>query len=143
MNMKNIGLIMAQVFFGGIMLAGGIMHFTLDTEKAYHDEFLNAIDATGYLWQMIGAVEIVCAIAIFTKRYMPLALIVLAPITTIIFTHHLSQIGQVVYKPGGIYIAIPVALAHLALGWYCRAHYKSLFVARLEQEQPNKQVIAE
>jgi putative oxidoreductase len=131
MNAKNIGLIIAQIFLGGIMLSGGIMHFTLDTEKAYHDAFLTAIDATGYLWQMIGAVEIICAIAILTRRYMPLALIVLAPITTVIFTLHLSQVGQVVYKPGGIYIAVPVALAHLALGWYCREQYRALFVPRL------------
>jgi uncharacterized membrane protein YphA (DoxX/SURF4 family) len=132
MNAKNIGLIVAQIFLGGIMLSGGIMHFTLDTEKAYHDDFLTAIDATGYLWQMIGAVEILCAISILTRRFMPLALIVLAPITTVIFTLHLSQVGQVVYKPGGIYIAIPVALAHLALGWYCREHYRALFVPRLD-----------
>ncbi len=113
------------------MLSGGFMHFTVNTAEAYHDEFLNSLEATGYLWQMIGAIEIVCAIAILTRRYMPLALIVLAPITTVIFMHHLSQVGQEVYKPGGIYIAIPVALAHLALGWYCRAHYKALFEPKL------------
>jgi putative oxidoreductase len=135
MNARNIGLIVAQIFLGGIMLTGGIMHFTLDTEKAYHDAFLTAIDATGYLWQMIGAVEILCAIAILTRRYMPLALVVLAPITTVIFTLHVSQVGQVVYKPGGIYIAIPVLLAHLALAWHCREHYKALFAQKLEQTQ--------
>jgi putative oxidoreductase len=133
MNVKNIVLIIAQVFLGGIMLSGGIMHFTVDTAVAYRDLFLNALEDTGYLWQMIGATEIICAIAILSRRYMPLALIVLAPITTIIFTHHVSQIGQVVYKPGGIYIGIPVALAHLALGWYCRGHYLGLFSAKLNQ----------
>jgi uncharacterized membrane protein YphA (DoxX/SURF4 family) len=131
MNAKTIGLIVAQVFLGGIMLSGGYMHFTVNTASAYHDDFLNALEATGYLWQMIGATEIICAIAILTRRFMPLALIVLAPITTIIFTHHLSQIGQVVYKPGGIYIGIPVALAHLALAWYCREHYRALFTPKL------------
>jgi putative oxidoreductase len=135
MSAKNIGLIVAQIFLGGIMLSGGIMHFTLDTEKSYHDAFLTAIDATGYLWQMIGAVEILCAIAILTRRYMLLALIVLAPITTVIFTLHLSQVGQVVYKPGGMYIAVPVALAHLALGWYCREHYRALFVSKLSMTE--------
>jgi putative oxidoreductase len=133
MNAKNIGLIVAQIFLGGIMLTGGIMHFTLDTEASYHDAFLTAIDATGYLWQMIGAVEIIGGIAILTLRYMPLALVVLAPITTVIFTLHLSQVGQEVYKPGGIYIAIPVLLAHLALAWNCREHYKALFAQKLEQ----------
>jgi putative oxidoreductase len=133
MNAKNIGLIVAQIFLGGIMLTGGIMHFTLDTEASYYDDFLTAIDATGYLWQMIGAVEIIGGIAILTLRYMPLALVVLAPITTVIFTLHLSQVGQEVYKPGGIYIAIPVLLAHLALAWNCREHYKALFAQKLEQ----------
>jgi uncharacterized membrane protein YphA (DoxX/SURF4 family) len=133
MNTKNIGLIVAQIFLGGIMLSGGIMHFTLDTEASYHDAFLTAIDATGYLWQMIGAVEILCAVAILTRLYMPLALVVLAPITTVIFTHHLSQIGEVVYKPGGIYIGIPVALVHLTLGWYCRDHYRGLFAQKIEK----------
>jgi putative oxidoreductase len=132
MNAKSIGLIVAQVFLGGIMLSGGIMHFTLDTEEAYHDAFLTAIDATGFLWQMVGAVEILCAIAILTRRYMALALVVLAPITTVIFALHLSQVGQVVYKPGGMYVAVPVALAHLALGLYCRPHYRALFVPKLE-----------
>jgi putative oxidoreductase len=131
MNAKNIGLIIAQVFLGGIMLSGGIMHFTVDTASAYRDIFLNALEDTGYLWQMIGATEIICAIAILTRRYMPLALIILAPITTIIFTHHVSQVGQAVYKPGGIYIGIPVLLAHLVLGWYCRDHYRALFLPKL------------
>jgi putative oxidoreductase len=131
MTVKTIGVMIAQVFLGSIMLSGGVMHFSLDTEKAYHDAFLTAIDATGYLWQMIGAVEILCALAIFTRRFMPLALVVLAPITTIIFTHHLSQLGQTVFKPGGIYIAIPVVVAHLVLAWSCRAHYRALFVAKL------------
>jgi uncharacterized membrane protein YphA (DoxX/SURF4 family) len=131
MNAKNIGLIIAQVFLGGIMLSGGFMHFTVDTAAAYHDDFLNALEDTGYLWQLIGATEIVCALAVLTRRYMPLALIVLAPITTIIFTHHLSQIGQIVYKPGGIYIGIPVVVAHLALGWHCRHHYRALFMPKL------------
>jgi hypothetical protein len=80
---------------------------------------------------MIGAVEILCAFAILTRLYKPLALVVLAPITTVIFTHHLNQIGEVVYKPSGIYIGIPVALAHLALGWYCRDHYRALFKQKL------------
>jgi hypothetical protein len=133
MNAKNITLIIAQIFLGGIMLSGGIMHFTLDTEKAYHDAFLTAIDATGYLWQMIGAIEIVCAIAILTRQYMALAIIILAPITTIIFTLHFSQIGQAVYKPGGMYIAVPVLMAHLIIAWYCRAHYAALFVQKLNR----------
>jgi hypothetical protein len=132
MTAKGFGLILAQIFLGGIMLSGGIMHFTLDTETAYHDSFLTAIDATGYLWQMIGAVEILGAIAILTRFYMPLALVILAPITTVIFTLHLSQVGQVVYKPGGIYIAVPVVFAHLALCWCCRAHYKALFLRKLD-----------
>lgn len=113
------------------MFAGGIMHFTLDTEAAYHDKFLTAIDATGYLWQMIGAVELICAVAILTRRYMPLALVVLAPITIVIFSLHLSQIGEIVYKPGGMFIAVPVALAHMRLAWFCRAHYHALFTSRL------------
>jgi putative oxidoreductase len=136
MTTTNIGFIIARVFLGGIMLTGGIMHFTIDPVTAYRDDFLNAINATGYLWQMIGAVEIICAIAILTRRYMPLALIVLAPITTIIFTLHLSQVGKVVYKPGGIYIAVPLLLAHLALGWFCRAHYRALFTPQLEKAGP-------
>ncbi len=131
MSPKNFGYVIAQVFLGGNMLSGGIMHFTVNTAAAYHDAFLNALEATGYLWRMIGAIEIICAISILTRLYMPLALIVLAPITMIIFTHHLSQVGQTVFKPGGMYIAVPVALAHLALAWQCRAHYKALFTARL------------
>jgi uncharacterized membrane protein YphA (DoxX/SURF4 family) len=133
MNTKNFGLVIAQIFLGGIMLSGGIMHFTIDTEAAYHDAFLTAIDATGYLWQMVGAVEIVCAVAILTRRYMPLALVVLAPITTVIFTLHLSQVGHAVYKPGGIYIAVPVLLAHLILAWHCRKYFRTLFMRNLEQ----------
>jgi hypothetical protein len=131
MNPRNISIIVAQVFLGGIMLSGGFMHFTVDTASAYHDKFLNALEDTGYLWQTIGVTEIICAVAILTRRFIPLALIVLAPITTIIFTHHLSQVGQIVYKPGGIYIGIPVVLAHLLLAWHCREHYRGLFVAKL------------
>jgi putative oxidoreductase len=124
-------MLVAQIFLGGIMLSGGIMHFTNDPVTTYQSEFLTSLFQTHYLWQMIGIIEIIGGAAVLTRQFLPLALVILAPITTIIFTFHLSEIGKPVLHPGGIYIAIPVVIAHLILAWYCRAHYRAMFAQRI------------
>jgi uncharacterized membrane protein YphA (DoxX/SURF4 family) len=129
--LKPWPMLVAQIFLGGIMLSGGVMHFTNDPIVTYQSDFLTALYQTHYLWQLIGMIEIIGGSAILARQFMPLALLVLAPITTIIFTFHLSEIGKDVLHPGGIYIAIPVVIAHLVLAWYSRAQYRQLFAQKI------------
>jgi putative oxidoreductase len=126
-SLNNILMIVCQVLLGGIMLSGGIMHFTNDPIVTYQNDFLTAIFKTGYLWEFMGVIEAVCGIAILARRYMPIALIVLAPISLMILTFHISELGKVVVKPGGIYIGVMVALTHAFLAWNYRSYFKSLF----------------
>jgi putative oxidoreductase len=125
-QLNNILMIICQILLGGIMLSGGIMHFTNDPIVTYQNDFLTAIFKTGYLWELMGVFEIICGIAILVRRYMPIALVVLAPISLMILTFHISELGHVVVKPGGIYIGIMVAATHAFLAWNYRSYYKDL-----------------
>jgi putative oxidoreductase len=117
-------IFLLQIFLGGIMVIGGIMHFTQDPVSTYQNSFLTALYDTGYIWPFIGLVELVCGAAILVRRGTSLALIVLALIILAIFAFHVSEIGQDVLHPGGIYIGTPVLLAHLALAWHYRSYYR-------------------
>ena len=57
------------------------------------------------------------------KRFVPLALVVLAPITLNILLFHLSQPKH----PDGIGIALAIILPHLGLAWLYRQSFSGLF----------------
>jgi putative oxidoreductase len=126
-QLNNILMIICQILLGGIMLSGGIMHFTQNPITAYQNEFLTAIFKTDYLWELMGVIEVVCGIAILARRFMPITLVILAPISLMILTFHISELGKVVLKPGGIYIGIMVTATHAFLAWQYRSYYKDLF----------------
>jgi putative oxidoreductase len=119
--------IVLRIALGVLFVSGGIQHFIGDPDISYKSDFINALYATGYLWQLIGAVLTITGLMIIIKKFVPLALIISAPITVIIFTFHLSEIGKIVLRPGGYIIGTIILLLHLGLAWQYRSHYTQLF----------------
>ena len=82
-----------------------------------------ALQKTGYMFQLIKGTEVVGGALLLSNRFVPLALVVLAPVVLNIFLFHLFL------TPGEIGMASLVVALEAALAWAYRAHYRSLWVA--------------
>lgn len=86
--------------------------------------FNDGLAATGYFIPMLKVIELVCAIALITGFFVPLALVVLFPIVVHIFVYH------AVLAPEGLVIGALLLVANLFLAYYHRQRYAPLFRAR-------------
>ncbi|MET0591889.1 MAG: DoxX family protein [Polyangiaceae bacterium] len=83
-----------------------------------------AMVASGYLFQLIKGTEVLVGVLLLANRFVPLALVVLAPVMVniVLFT--------VFFSPSGLAIPIVLVLLQLALAWKHRAAYRSVLAAR-------------
>ena len=130
--LQPILMIVSRMLLGGIMLVGGIMQFTVNPIELYNDALIEAIFKSQYLWELLGAIEIFCGIGILLRRYMPILLVILAPVSVMIFNFHLSQIGKFDSQPYGVLLGFTIITTHLYLGWCYRNYYRALFTPRDE-----------
>jgi uncharacterized membrane protein YphA (DoxX/SURF4 family) len=88
--------------------------------------FNEGLAASGYFFLLLKLTELVCGVLLLTGRFVPLVLVVLAPISINIFMVHLFLQRE------GLPVAIFVVLAHLFLAYYYRDAFRPLFVAKYE-----------
>ncbi len=117
-----------RLALGFLMLSGGIMHFTVPVAR-WHLPLIDALKATGYLWELIGVVNMVGGAALLVGRFVPLALVVLAPISLNILLIHLANPGA-----GGIPIGLVMAGLHLVLVWQYRLEYRRFLIVNVMLE---------
>jgi uncharacterized membrane protein YphA (DoxX/SURF4 family) len=86
-------------------------------------KFLGALAASGYLIPLVAGVEAVVGILLITDRFVPLALVVLAPISVNIVGAHLAM------DPAGIAPAAMVAALNAALAIAYRDRYEAILRA--------------
>jgi putative oxidoreductase len=124
-----------QLALGFLMVVGGIMHFTVDPAR-WHLPLIDALKATGYMWEWIAAINVVGGAALMVNRFVPLALIVLAPISLNILLIHLFNPGA-----GGIPIGLVVGGLQIVVSWLYRLEFCKLFVinASLEPTENSSQ----
>ncbi len=69
-----------------------------------------ALAQTGYMFQLIKGTEVACGLLLLANRFVPLALVILAPVLVNIIAFHifLAPSGIV---PGLVLVALEVALA--------------------------------
>ena len=91
-------------------------------------DFLGALLATGYLMLLVKALEIGIGVLLLTNRYVPLALVLLAPISVNIVSFHLFL------DPAGIGAAALVTLLNIYLLFAYRHQYKPLLNAKTERQ---------
>jgi len=87
--------------------------------------FMDGIMATGYFMTLLKLTELVCSLAFLAGRFVPLATVVIFPITLNILFYHAFV------APEGLPVAIPLMLGNLFLAWACRRNYKTLLAARI------------
>lgn len=83
--------------------------------------FVGAMMATGYLFQLVKGTEVACGLLLLSNRFVPLALTLLAPVLVNIILFH------VFLEPAAL--ALPLVL--LALELYLARSYRDAFAPML------------
>ena len=86
--------------------------------------FNEGLAASGYFFTLLKVTELVCGTLLLIGRFVPLALVILAPIIVNIFFFHLFL------DRSGLPVAIFLVLGSLFLAYYYRASYAGLFTAK-------------
>lgn len=83
--------------------------------------FMGALAKTGYMFPLLGALEIIIGLLLVLKKWVPFALILLAPLAINMILFHLKM------APGGIGPAALVAILNVILIYVHWGKYKTLF----------------
>jgi putative oxidoreductase len=86
--------------------------------------FMDGMTATVYMMTTIKLVELICAMAFLSGRFVPLATVVIFPINVNILLFHAFL------EPKGLPIAILLMLGNLFMAWYYRDRFKAMLAAK-------------
>jgi len=102
----------------------GFFHFIpLPAHEGAAGEFMGGLAAAGYFFPMLKLTEIVVGLALLANRFVPLALVILAPVTVNIVAFHILE-------PEGLPMAIAIVVLQLAVVWHERAAFCPLLTAK-------------
>jgi len=90
------------------------------TVKTFND----GLGSVGYFFPLLKTTELLCGIALLVGRYVPLALVMLAPIVVNIFMFHAFV------DPTGLPVAVFVNAAEIFLAYYYRDAFGPLLRAK-------------
>ena len=124
--MKKLSLI-ARLLLGLIFSGAGIMFFfsTIPPMEGPIGEFFRGMAATHYFLYLLKGTEAVCGLLLLSGYFVPLALVVLAPIILNIFLLHSFVMPQ------GLPLAIVVGVLEVYLAFFSEEYspkIKQLFV---------------
>src|SRR4051794_38823016 len=118
----------ARFVLGGIFFVfglNGFFHFLPQPPPPAHAlPFLSGLAASGYFFPLLKATETTAGALLLAGALVPLALVVLAPITVNIVAFHMFL------APGNYAVVGLVLAAELYLAWSNRAAFAPLFAAR-------------
>ncbi len=83
--------------------------------------FMGALNKTGYMFPLIGAVEVIVGLLLILNKWVGLALVVLAPVALNMVLFHIKL------APGGIGAAALVTILNAVLIYANWGKFKSLF----------------
>src|SRR5258707_13048537 len=86
--------------------------------------FMDGITATGYFMTLLKVTELVCGLAFVAGRFVPVATVVIFPLTLNILFYH------VFVAPEGLAVAIPLMLGNVFLSYPCRKNGKQVLSAK-------------
>jgi hypothetical protein len=124
--------IVARFFLGLLFLFSGLNGFfqfaPMPEMPPAAGAFLGALAGAGYMFPMIKSLEILIAVALLANRFVPFALILLAPIAVNIAAFHLFL------TPGQAGMSVVILAVLAFLGWSYRGAYRPLFSAKATPE---------
>ena len=86
--------------------------------------FNDGMEASGYVMPVVKAIELVCGLALIAGRFVPLSLVLLAPIVVNIVGVHLYL------APEGLPVAVFVLAATIFLALAHKRHFAPLFKSK-------------
>lgn len=90
--------------------------------------FAGAMMATGYLFPLVMGTQLVTGLLLLANRFVPLALVLIAPVVVNIVAFHLFL------APSGLGLAVVVLALELYLAWTCREAYGPVLAAKRPPE---------
>ncbi|WP_350284758.1 DoxX family membrane protein [uncultured Croceitalea sp.] len=123
--MKNKILFVISLLFGLMMLNSGISKFTNHMPAIEMPEaatnLIGAMIASGWLFALVGIVEIIGGLLIAIPKYRAFGAIVILPITIGIF------LFNIFLAPANTIISIVLLLINLWVLWENRSKYRPIF----------------
>lgn len=86
--------------------------------------FSEAMMKTGYLFQLVKGTEVIVGLLLLLNRFVPLALVVLAPVIVNIVAVHAFL------APSGLVMGVVILALELYLAWAYRSAYRGMLAAR-------------
>ena len=119
-----------STLLGGMLVVFGLNGFLnfipMAAPEGEAGVFMGGLAAAGYFFPLLKLTEIAVGLALVFRRFVPLALTVLAPITINILAFHLFL------APAGLPMAVFLVVANAGLAIHYREAYRGLFVANAE-----------
>jgi uncharacterized membrane protein YphA (DoxX/SURF4 family) len=120
-----VRVVLGLLFF--VMGLNGFLNFLPQNAESMPEgalAFSMALAQTGYMLPLTMGVQLVSGILLLANRFVPLALVLLAPVVVNIFAFH------VFLAPDGLVIAIAVAAMEVGLAWVHRDAFRAVLRAR-------------
>lgn len=126
--MAKVSLI-ARILLGLVFLGSGVAFFLTTPPPPEGDMalFFNGMMATKYFFYLLKGTEITCGILLLSGYFVPLALVILAPVILNIFLVHSFMMPQ------GIPLALVLGILEIYLAFFSPQYspkIKSLFKAK-------------
>ena len=128
-KIKSISVVAARILLGLIYFVFGLnffLHFlpTPPPHGGVADAFTGGLFQSGYFFPLLKGLEVVLGAMLMIQYFVPLALVVLAPISINILLFHAFL------SPENTIMGIVIVLANFYLAWAYRSYYKPLFVRK-------------
>ena len=122
-----------QILFGGMFLFMGLnyfFHFVSPPPATIKAKaFLQAMSMSGYFMEFVKIVEVVCGALLIARTFVPLALIVLAPVVVNILLLHIFL------NPQGIPMGVVITGMQVFLMWVHRDYFINLLAIKTRTNQ--------
>ncbi len=126
----KIAVIIVRILLGLLFLFASVAYFfDLVTQPELEGDmaiFNEGLAASRYVFPVIKTLELLCGLAFVSGFFVPLATVVIFPVSVNILLVHL------LLDPAGLPVALFVILANLFLAYTCRNHYRSLFSTKIQ-----------
>ena len=124
-KIKSVSVIAARIVLGLIYFVFGLnffLHFlpTPPSAGGAADTFVGGLFQSGYFFPMLKGIEVVLGALLLVGLFVPLALVILMPISLNILLFH-------AFLTPDSTMGIIIVLVHLYLAWSYRDYYKPLF----------------
>ncbi|MDM5221062.1 hypothetical protein QUF86_10065 [Peribacillus sp. NJ11] len=94
MNKTRLIYNILRIVLGGIITSSGIAVLLLGGAPIEYasipaNEFMKALEDTGYFMEFLSIVKIICGIALLSNRFVPLALVIFMPVSVNMAMFHI------------------------------------------------------